>query len=372
MTSKLPKIIRRVWGSDGVHRGDGGKSRPFTRTRYSQKSAGARLCGAIKTGLAAGLIAAALTCLPQGGGASPLTMPERGVILTGAEKQTYIANKMQAFFRPQSTASAQPFAAPDGWTWAHESIGGIRVEHMRAANKETNRVILQLHGGGYVLGMSDAHRLLALRQAVRTRAAEVYAVDYRLAPTHVYPAALEDAAAVYQGLLSRGVKPWNIILVGDAAGGNLALELALHLREQKIPLPSVIALASPWATLEHAENTSRTTKAAEDMVLGIGTPLYDAVKAPAYAGALDRKDPRLSPVYADLTGLPPLLIQTGGNELFLTENQKLAEKAAADGVPVMLSIYPGMPHDFALLLPEMEESIQSIREIADFVNRCMN
>ena len=371
MTRKLPNIIRHAWGSDGVHRGDGGKSRLFTRTRYSQKSAGARLCGAIKTCLATGLIAASLASLPQAG-ASPLAMPERGVILTGAEKQTYIANKMQAFFRPQSTASAQPFAAPDGWTWAHESIGGIRVEHMRAANKETNRVILQLHGGGYVLGMSDAHRLLALRQAVRTRAAEVYAVDYRLAPTHVYPAALEDAAAVYQGLLSRGVKPWNIILVGDAAGGNLALELALHLREQKIPLPSVIALASPWATLEHAENTSRTTKAAEDMVLGIGTPLYDAVKAPAYAGALDRKDPRLSPVYADLTGLPPLLIQTGGNELFLTENQKLAEKAAADGVPVMLSIYPGMPHDFALLLPEMEESIQSIREIADFVNRCMN
>ena len=371
MTRKLPNIIRHAWGSDGVHRGDGGKSRLFTRTRYSQKSAGARLCGAIKTCLAAGLIAASLASLPQAG-ASPLAMPERGVILTGAEKQTYIANKMQAFFRPQSTASAQPFAAPDGWTWAHESIGGIRVEHMRAASKETNRVILQLHGGGYVLGMSDAHRLLALRQAVRTRAAEVYAVDYRLAPTHVYPAALEDAAAVYQGLLSRGVKPWNIILVGDSAGGNLALELALHLREQKIPLPSVIALASPWATLEHAENTSRTAKAAEDMVLGIGTPLYDAVKTPAYAGTLDRKDPRLSPVYADLTGLPPLLIQTGGNELFLTENQKLAEKAAADGVPVMLSIYPGMPHDFALLLPEMEESIQSILEIADFMNRCMN
>ena len=174
MTSKLPKIIRCAWGSDGVHRGDEGKPRPFIRTRYRQKSAGARLCGAIKTCLAAGLIAASLASLPQAG-ASPLAMPERGVILTGAEKQTYIANKMQVLFRPQPNAAAQPFAAPDGWTWTHENIGGIRVEHMHSANKETNRVILQLHGGGYVLGMSDAHRLLAIRQAVRTRAAEVYA-----------------------------------------------------------------------------------------------------------------------------------------------------------------------------------------------------
>ena len=98
---------------------------------------------------------------------------------------------------------------------------------MRAETKESDRVILQLHGGGYILGMSDGHRLLALRQAVLTRASKVYYVEYRLAPQHVYPAALEDAVTVYQRLLARGIEPQNIILVGDSAGGNLALELVL-------------------------------------------------------------------------------------------------------------------------------------------------
>ena len=130
-------------------------------------------------------------------------------------------------------------------------------------------------------------------------------------------------------------------------------------------------MASPWTTFEHKKGTSRYYNDEKDVILGKGTPLNIPVKDAKYKGKLNRKDPRLSPIYADLSGLPPMLIQAGGNELFLTESVRLAEKAAADGIPVTLTVYPGMSHDFALLLPEMQDSIDSLDEIADFANRYM-
>ena len=166
--------------------------------------------------------------------------------------------------------------------------------------------------------MSNNHRILGLRQATLADAGEVYFVNYRLAPAHVYPAALEDAVAVYKELLNRGIKGENIILTGDSAGGNLAVELALYLKENKLPQPGVIALASPWTTFEHKKGTSRYYNDEKDVILGKGTPLNIPVKDAKYKGKLSRKDPRLSPIYADLSGLPPMLIQAGGNELFLT------------------------------------------------------
>lgn len=262
---------------------------------------------------------------------------------------------------------------PDGWTLTREDIGGAVVEHMVSEEKRNERVLLQLHGGAYVYPLGDAHRLLALRQSVLIGAGEAYCVDYRTAPEHLYPTALEDAVHAYEGILARGVQAENIVLVGDSAGGNLALALALHLKEHNLPQPGVIALASPWTTMEHREGTSRTTKERADQVLGLGTPLYEAVRMGDYGGTqMAQTDPPLSPIYADLTGLAPILIQTGGNELFITENEELAAKATADGVDVTLTVYAGMPHDFALLFPEMEDSVRSLKEIAAFVDRYMN
>lgn len=269
--------------------------------------------------LSAGILATGLSLLPLQGLAAPLEVPAHGIVLSDAEKQAYISEKMTAFFGQDFSKPQPTFTAPDGWHWTRFKIGNVPVERMRAETKESDRVILHLHGGGYILGMSDGHRLLALRQAVLTRASEVYYVEYRLAPQHVYPAALEDAVTVYQRLLARGIEPQNIILVGDSAGGNLALELVLYLKEHNIAQPAVLALASPWASLE-SDFVSRTANAAKDQILGEGTPLYEAVGDAAYAGALPREDARLSPLHADLSGLPPMLIQTGGNEISLTEN----------------------------------------------------
>ncbi|EKU71227.1 alpha/beta hydrolase [Selenomonas sp. F0473] len=322
--------------------------------------------------LLAALAAASIALAPFPGATAPLVVPDRGLTLHGVEQQSYIRDVADRVFHPQEGAAHEAFAAPDGWTWEQTKIGGVPVDHMSAAQQKTKRVLLQLHGGGYVLGMSDAHRRLAMRQAVLTDAAEVYCVDYRTAPTYMYPAALEDAVAVYRGLIARGIDPAHIILVGDSAGGNLALELLLDLKSHDEPMPGVLLLASPWATFVHEKGTSRTTNADKDAFLGTNTPLYDAVAHAVYAPELALTDPRVSPVYADLTGLPPMLIQTGGDELFLTENEDLARKAAANGVTVTLTVYPGMPHDFALLLPELDESVQSLHEMADFVRRHMN
>ncbi len=301
--------------------------------------------------------------------AEPLYVPTEGLILQGQAKEQYAADYIKRYFSQMKPPA--PFEVPDGWKMESFEVNDIEVERLTANDKKGGRVLLQLHGGGYVNGMSNNHRVLGLRQATLANAGEVYFVNYRLAPAHVYPAALEDAAAVYKELLNRGIKGENIILTGDSAGGNLAVVLAVYLKEHNLPQPGVIALASPWTTFEHKKGTSRYYNGTKDVILGKGTPLYNAVKEPAYKGKMNRKDPRISPVYADLSGLSPMLIQAGGNELFLTESVQLAEKAAADGVAVTLTVYPGMSHDFALLLPEMQDSIDSLDEIADFADRYM-
>ena len=318
----------------------------------------------------AALLLAAVLLLPQGTLSAPSRTEVYGIVMTDDAKQLYMREKMQAFYR--GTAEAAPLTLPAGWTAEHEALGGVPVDRYTPTHAAHPRVLLQLHGGGYIMRLGDVHRALALRLGVLMNASMVYCVDYRIAPAHLYPAALEDAVRVYRTLLARGTRAEDIVLVGDSAGGNLALALVLDLREHDLPQPGVIALASPWATMEHRAGTSRTTNADADCVLGRGTPLYPLLQTGDYSGgAFARSDPRLSPLYADLRGLPPLLIQTGGSEVFRTEDEELAARAAACGVPVTLTVYPGMPHDFALIFPELADSSASLQEIADFVEKYM-
>ena len=325
-----------------------------------------------KKGLTATLLAVSVLCtVAPVQAAEYRAVPDNVVKLQEPQKQAYITDKVRKAFELAKNPVIKSYEAPAGYTFEQFKIGNLTVERFAAEKPETERVLLQLHGGAYVLPMGNGHRFLGARQVMLTKAKEAYYVDYRVVPANVYPAALEDAVTVYKALLDKGIKPENIMLVGDSAGGNLALELALYLKEQKIQQPGIIMLASPWTTFEHKKGTSRYFNDTKDQVLGEGTPLNKPVKVAAYGGKLKRKDPRLSPVYADLKGLPPILIQTGGNELFLTENIDFAQKAIQDGVEVTLTVYPGMPHDFALMLPDMQESVNSLYEMKDFVNRYM-
>lgn len=305
--------------------------------------------------------------LTSAGYAAPAwQLPDAGKIFDNAAKQDYIADRMSKFFSGQLKAT---FAVPDKWTHEKFSINGVQVERLaNLKHKKSAREVLQLHGGGYIDGLTDLHRELAVKQAVLTEAREVYMVDYRLAPDNLYPSALEDAAQVYEELLSRGVEPKNLIVFGDSAGGNLALELALYLKENNLPQPALLILNSPWTTFE-TDFPSREGNSERDLVLGkINGYMYREVQNPSYGGALPLKDPRLSPIYADLKNLPPMLIQIGGYEMFVDEGIELLRKATADELNVTLSVYQGMPHDFSILLPELDESVKSFAEVKNFVS----
>ena len=294
-------------------------------------------------------------------------LPASGKIFSDADKQAYVADHMDKFFHGQIKMT---FAAPDKWTYEKFTVNGVKVERLiNPKQKKSSRVVLQLHGGGYIGALSDWYRDFAVKQAVLTDAREVWLVDYRLAPENLYPAALDDAATVYAELLRRKVDPKNLIVFGDSAGGNLAIELSIRLREENLPQPAMLILASPWTTFE-TDLPSRTANAERDLILGVKNPvMYPAVSAaPTYGGQIPLNDPRLSPIYADLTGLPPMLIQIGGYELFVDEGIELLRKATADELNVTLTVYRGMSHDFALLMPELDDSIKSFAEIKSFVN----
>ena len=292
-------------------------------------------------------------------------LPAQGKVFTDEAEQIYIADKMGKLLREQFKIK---FDAPSGWTYEKFLVDGVPVERLvNPKQKKSSRVVLQLHGGGYVGHLSDWYRDFAIKQAVMTDAHEIFMVDYRVAPEYVYPAALDDTLKVYENLLGK-FNAENIIVFGDSAGGNLALALSLKLKEEKLPQPAMLILLSPRTTFEN-NLPSRTENADRDLILGKhNTKMYEAVFNPVYAGKIPLNDPRLSPIYADLKNLPPTLIQIGGYELFVDDGIELFKKATADELNVTLSVYRQMPHDFGVLLPELDESVKSFEEIKNFVN----
>ena len=306
--------------------------------------------------------------------AAAWNFPQDSVKLEGTAKQNYIAEKMNALFHPAPNAkpAAINFEVPDGWNYEKFELDGLPCEVLENPNTDTERVVLQLHGGGYVLPLRNGHRNLGIIQGVLADAKQVYMIDYRIAPQNTFPAAQEDAVKAYKEILNRGIAPENIIVIGDSAGGNLTLALSIYLKENNLPQPKLNILVSPWAAMT-TNFPSRKYNETRDLVLGKGySPLFEAIKKPAYAKGYKVKDPRLSPIYADLKNFPTMLIQSGGYELLLDECIELAKKAAADDVKVVLTVYPGMPHDFALMLPELQDSLDSFKEIQDFINQNMD
>ena len=296
-------------------------------------------------------------------------LPAQGKVFSDEAKQIYIADYMGKFLRGEIKME---FTVPSGWTYEKFSVGGVPVERLvNPKQKKSSRVVFQLHGGGYVGHLSKWYRDFAIKQAVMTEAREVYMLDYRLAPKYVYPAALDDTLKVYEEILGRAGAE-NIIVFGDSAGGNLALALSLRLKEENLPQPAVLILLSPRTTFETDKLPSRTENADRDLVLGkANVKMYNAVFNPVYAGKIPLTDPHLSPIYADLKNLPPTLVQIGGYELFVDDGIELLKKATADEMSITLSVYRGMPHDFSVLLPELDESIKSFNEIKNFVNLYM-
>jgi monoterpene epsilon-lactone hydrolase len=240
--------------------------------------------------------------------------------------------------------------------------GGVKADWFTTPESENDRVILYLHGGGYIFGSPTSHRGMISRLAKAARA-RVLALDYRLAPEHPFPAAVEDSTAAYRWLLEQGYKPSKIALAGDSAGGGLTIATLVALREAKTPLPAAAVPISPWVDLEGTGESMKTRAAVDPMVQKEGI----AGIAAQYLGQTDPKNPLAAPLYADLKGLPPLLIHVGDAETLLSDATRIAEKAKQAGVKVDLKIYPEMIHVWHLFADILPEAQQAIEEIGGFV-----
>jgi monoterpene epsilon-lactone hydrolase len=245
------------------------------------------------------------------------------------------------------------------------SAGRVDGEWIAPAHAPKDKAILYFHGGGFRIGSVASHREL-IAQIAEKSGCRVLAINYRLAPEHRFPAALDDALAAYGWMRDQGLKPGNIAFAGDSAGGNLVLAAMLALRERGLPLPVAGMLMSPWTDLA-ATGASYTTRAEADPIHQ--RPMILAL-AKNYLGEQgDPSDPLASPLYADLKRLPPLLIQVGNRETVLDDSTMFADKARAAGVDVDLEVWDGMIHVFQMFGAQLLQAHQAITSIAKFLNR---
>jgi monoterpene epsilon-lactone hydrolase len=236
--------------------------------------------------------------------------------------------------------------------------GGVDAEWVYAPNAASDRFVLYLHGGGYVIGSVNTHRDMIARIS-RAAEARVLALNYRLAPEHPFPAAVDDAVAGYKWLLAQGAKPSRIAIGGDSAGGGLAAATLVAIRDAKLPTPAAGVLLSPWVDLEGLGESMTTRVEADPVVRKEGL----VGMAQAYLGGQDPKTPLAAPLYADLKGFPPLLIQVGDAETLLDDSTRLEARAKAAGVRTKLEVWPEMIHVwqlFASFLPEGQQAIDGI------------
>ena len=251
---------------------------------------------------------------------------------------------------------------PDDVSASPTSLGGIPVVNVDVDGTEPGPVILYFHGGAYAVGTAASSVGLASDLA-RHAQMRLVSVDYRLAPEHPYPAALEDAVAAYRGLLDSGLSPSAIAIAGESAGAGLAAATLVALKRAGLPLPSAAVMMSPWADLT-LSGDSMTEKAALDPAL---TPDGLRRRASDYVGAGDPADGLLSPIFADLTGLPPLLVQVGSHEILLDDATRLAARAAAADVAVTLQVTPQVPHVFQAFASMLDEAGMALANAGDFL-----
>jgi acetyl esterase/lipase len=245
---------------------------------------------------------------------------------------------------------------------SHGSLGGVPVVKIGLDGAEPGRVILYLHGGAYTIGTAASAVGLAADLGRRARA-RLVSVDYRLAPEHPYPAALEDAVAAYRGLLADGLSPSAIAIAGESAGAGLVAATLVVLKREGLPQPSAAVLLSPWVDLTLSGDSIRE-KAALDPVLTL-----DGLKRRArdYIGAADPADELVSPVFAHLAGLPPLLVQAGSHEILLDDAVRIAARAAAADVAVTLQVTPQVPHVFQGFASVLDEAGAALSQAGDFI-----
>src|SRR5216684_1099912 len=257
--------------------------------------------------------------------------------------------------------SAQPLPADVTVTAA--ALGGVPTAEITVDGIEPRHIVLYFHGGVYVLGDAFLAADLASQVGRRT-GAKVISVDYRLAPEHPYPAAVDDALTAYEALLRNGTAPSDIAFAGESAGGGLAVATLVNARDHGLPLPAAAFVMSPYADLTLAGSTMDTKRAADPLLS------RDNLRArvPDYTAGHDAAAGLISPIFAGLSGLPPLIIQAGTHEVLLDDAVRLARQAATADVEVTLDITPGVPHVFQTFSPILDEGAAALDRAGQFLS----
>lgn len=278
-------------------------------------------------------------------------------ILASHPRPTNLAER-----RKRLDALGAQYSLPEDVRVEGVDANGVAAEWTTTPSADQSRVILFLHGGGYISGSLDSHRHM-IAQAGREAQARTLSLGYRLAPEHPFPAALDDALAGYRFLLSSGFRAKRIIVAGESAGGGLAIAMLVSARDAGLELPACAWLSSPWVDLT-LSGGSMTTKAAVDPL--ISKPYLEEA-ATAYLHGADPCAPLASPIHADLSGLPPMLIQVGSSETLLDDSIRLAAVAGAAGVRVTLEVWPDMIHAWHLFYQQVTAGRRALAGVGAFI-----
>lgn len=263
------------------------------------------------------------------------------------------------------------YKVPQGYKNKEFMIDDVKVELLSKRNSISDKIIIHLHGGAYIIGFLSIYRYIALKYSQASEGAKVLSVDYKVAPKHHYPEALIDAYKAYEWCLKQGYKNGNIIIVGDSAGGNLAVALTMKLRDEGMPLPKALILMSPWLDLA-ANGESFLYNLYKDPLFGfnknesIMKALETKTLISSYMSGANAYDPYVSPVYGEFHHFPKMLIQVGTYEMLESDAEKLYKKAQEAGVDAKLTKYDGMFHSFQLFGPTLPEAKQAWNEVRDF------
>ncbi|MEC8927086.1 MAG: alpha/beta hydrolase [Candidatus Thermoplasmatota archaeon] len=264
---------------------------------------------------------------------------------------------------PQTWLAAKLFS-PFGVHTKNTHFGDVpSVTFTPKKNVRPNTIFVFLHGGGYCIGSSRTTHRIGLANLSKTTSCVCHSIDYRLAPQNPYPAALEDATKAWKAIVAENPDA-QIILSGDSAGGGLSLALMMHLRDEGSRLPDAAVLFSPWTDLTCSSPTYKTLAKADPMLARV---IPDDCASNYVPESVDRKDPYISPVFGDFTGLPRTLILVGDREVLLDDSRRVGEKAKAAGVEIEVDIWPGMFHDWWLFGASVPESKQCLRKVAEWI-----
>ncbi len=267
--------------------------------------------------------------------------------------------------RSEMEAATAQSVMPEGWLGEPLEVGIVPAEWLSGPTADESRVLLYLHGGGYLLGSIATHRALAARIAEAAGIRSLI-IDYRLAPEHPFPAALEDSLAAYDFLLGEGLEPEKVALGGDSAGGGLAIATLVAIRDSGRPHPGPCVALSPWTDLEV---TGESVDTRVDPMVGGREDLV--ATASLYLNGADPRTPTASPLHADLTGLPRIAIQVGTAEKLLDDSTRIAETIRAVGGDVELEVFEDLIHVFQSFAPHVPESLEAIEKLGSFLERCL-